>query len=134
MIHMVKSELEPHKWSQEFTFWNFTDPVKFSKNNIHTSLHGIGFLKNNFFYGTIADELWKLHECGIIGKIMQNDLDKRRRKEVKAQIYGRKKTEVLSWDHLYAGFYLWIGACVISALVFFGEILKNLFSRHLEDK
>lgn len=130
------------QYNSEFLYLKFEDPVKFSKNNLLTSLNGIVYAGNDVFFGTFRDELKRLFESGIFQKLHRDSLpglhsNNKHNKINAMRDYDRKSTQVLSWNHLYAGFYLWIGACLISALAFIGEVitnyLRNLFENYLKE-
>jgi hypothetical protein len=134
MFLMSRDYFPPTKQLLEFKYLKFEDPVKMSRNNLFdSSLSGFKFEKNFIFYGTFRDELQKLFEFGIIDELKGNFAEKIKKlssSEQSIDVYESKKSEVvLSWDNLYAGFYLWIGACVISTIVFVGELVKNYFQR-----
>lgn len=120
MMAVPREVFGPEKQDLEFLLGNYTDPIKFSRDNFITTLKGIVFEHNNVFYGTFHKELQKLHEFGIINN-MKGSWAKENEKLQVLRRYESKKQEVLSLKHLQAGLYLWIGACVISILAFIGE-------------
>lgn len=98
--------------------------MKFSKDNMLTVLLGFGLVRNDIFYGTFRDEFQRLFESGIIQKCQANidEVNGMSEDGENIRLYEKKKKdEVLSWKHLYAGFYLWLGACCLSFLAFISE-------------
>lgn len=132
MCLMSRNNIEQRKIKRELIFEKYRDPIKFSKDNVVSSLEGFAFNKNNIFYATFRVALQRLFEFGIID--MYENTRRRKDHDFSSEFveYERKKTEVLSWNHLYAGFYLWIGACFISTIAFIGEMLTHFLRRSCE--
>lgn len=136
----MRNQIPRSKQLAEFDYAAFKDPVKFSKNNIFTPLHGIGFYRNDIFYGTFRDELRRLFEGGFLehnfyknNKVWTSDPDDLKSGNKLFKEHIRKQSEVvLSWNYLHPGFYLWFGACIISTLVFIGEIVAHSYTRFVE--
>lgn len=134
MIQLSRDLVPEQKKHREFLLFGYKNPVKFSKDNLCSSLRGLSFAKNYIFYGTFRDELQKFREFGIIEKFIFNRISKLNMykdpndEEPPLMVeYERRKLEKLTWSHLYAGFYLWIAACAISTIVFICEVISHFF-------
>lgn len=122
MIFQLRDIVPPTKQTREFIMEEYKDPVKLSADNVAYSLRGFAFFKNEILYGTFRDELQKLFECGIIDEIEKLTSTAR---DNLVEYERMKRKIILTWKHLYAGFYIWFGACVVSALAFVVEVLLN---------
>lgn len=132
MFIFPRDMVPEQKRHKAFKMYRFKDPLKFSRDTLDTLLLGFAFHKNNIFFGTFRNELQRLHEFGIIDKFKVNIAEMAKKARVddeKIIEYDSKRTEVLTWNHLYAGFYLWFGACVVSTLVFIGEKMCYIIYR-----
>lgn len=106
--------------TEEFLFENAKYPVKFTKNNLYSTRHVFGMDKNSIFFIQFRKILRRLFESGMID---QNSSKLKEHKKVYIP-YERKKEEIiLSWNYLYAGFYVWLGALLISSIVFVFELM-----------
>lgn len=118
--------------TEEYLFGNFTDPVKYTNDNYFTSRVAFGMIKNSVLFVNVRNILERLLEAGLVkresGFILKEYTNL-------YKIYERKKTQIiLSWNYLYAGFYVWFGAVLISSLAFVCELihskLKNSSQNH----
>lgn len=109
----------------------FENPVRMTKDDVFSILIGFAFKRNHILYETFRDVFQAFFEGGIISKLY-NDLTSSLLNAADKIIseYEEKATEtVLTWDHLYAGFYVWIGACVLSTFAFVAELTTHYLQR-----
>lgn len=123
---------------KEYFYSYYKDPVKLSRDNLMTMITGIAFNRNYIFYETFREKMQYLFESGIIGHLRLNvakQIKESKERETYLKEYEEKQKEVvLTWSHLYPGFYLWMCACIISSLAFLIELItykvKNLKHHH----
>lgn len=106
--------------TKKFIFRNYKDPVKFINEAMPTGLSGITMPRNDFYAKPFLDVLQRLNEAGLL-------LKHKGRKMFSFEslfdfnFQNQDDPQVLTWNHLYAGFYVWIAAVVISIIVFICE-------------
>lgn len=105
----------------EYKMKELDDPFKFATDNLFTMLHGFRFNKHIFFYGAIRETLQRLFESGILK--CSSFLKFMRNKDSIVVHEKQTKYSTLTWDQLYPGFYIWLGASVLCVIVFIVEIL-----------
>lgn len=137
MLLIMRRHVPYSKQFVEFDYLTYKDPVRFSRDNFATMLQGFTFERNDIFFGTFRDELQRLFEGGFIKRVNFFDAyyeEVGKSSETKfLKEHERKHTEVvLSWNHLYPGFYLWLGACFVSTLVFLVEKLAFYMIEKME--
>lgn len=113
--------------TNEYYFKTYENPVKFTKNNYFTTRSVFAMDKNSIFFVQFRSILLRLFETGLIDQFSYS-LDYYFKINFKE--YERKKDEIiLSWNYLYAGFYVWFGALLISFVVFVCELLYSKFMK-----
>lgn len=122
--------LNPKKRKLEYKFKGYDDPVKFIDDSVLTTLYGIAMQKNALVFNQFRDVLQRLFEAGLTQKypgmtlfVSDDILDD-------FSVHERSESQVvLTWNHLYAGFYVWLGAVVISIIAFIGEHIVYRFNQ-----
>lgn len=130
--------------SQEFFYRNYTDPVKFTTDNLVTFNLAFVMKRNSVFYKNFRDVLQRLFESGIYQQVRGlSFFTKTGRRDDDAYVsfftpYNRKKSNVvLSFNYLQAGFIIWAMAVGVSVLAFIGEIIcskKELLKQKITEK
>lgn len=104
---------------------NFT--MKVLDEELFTIYIGMVFEPLHYLYKPFNDIILRLVQCGLIDYWMQLFSG-----TIYKNIAERSKPVVLTWDHLYVGFYIYLVCLALSAAGFFAEILYfrlNFFIR-----
>lgn len=119
----------------EYTVNYYEDPFKFATDNLFTMQHGFKVNRNVYFYGAIRATLQKLFESGVL-KPFLTEYIKEYSSLLNLTIHKKQEEyNVLTWNQLYPGFYLWLAACAVCFIVFIGEILVfKIKTRFFEPK
>lgn len=128
MILLPKNILPQKDQLKHFIFKHYEDPIKFSRNNIMSAHSGLAFCKNNILYGTFRELLQRLRDSGITKKHIKSLTeiisDSKEARFSYVRLYDEKADiRPLSWEQLYAGFYIWLFASAISTFAFIAEKL-----------
>lgn len=125
---------------QEFFFRFFNDPIKFTSDNIAT--YNIAFImrRNSIYYKNFREVIQRLFEAGILEQIPGISMFAKSTRgssgfdafEMHFKKYERKKDQVvLSLDYLHAGFLVWVGAVIVSIIVFVGELIVSAINERM---
>lgn len=95
------------------------------KEEIYSQPVGIGFKLNNFFYFVTDEIIQKLLPTGILEQSYKFHFE---------YLYKDKDPivfmpQVLTFDDLSQGFFIWLSACGISVIAFIIEIILNAFNK-----
>lgn len=107
----------------EYTMDEFDDPFKFATDNIFTMQTGFRVTRNLHFYEAIRDTFRKLFESGLIQFHLTKFTDEINKKKSLKTHQKQEQYSTLTWDQLYPGFYIWLGALAVCFIVFVGEII-----------
>lgn len=122
----------------EFYIKNYEDPFKYAKNSLFHSNIWLLMNKNSKLFMQFRSIITRLFEAGLVirDELNVSVLDGSRKKGgYELSIYTRKKDQViLTWNYLYAGFYVWMGAVLISCFVFISELLYSHLKKKINSK
>lgn len=107
----------------------YNDPIKHARDSLLSTTMGFAVTKDAFMFKTFRDYIQRMFECGLLlksdGVNWYNRMYERIYHESKEMVLFEKGSQhvVLGWNHLYAGFYVWLFAVVICTLVFLAEVV-----------
>lgn len=106
----------------EYAFGNHGDPFKFATDNLLTFQMGFRVTRNIFFYEKMRETFQRLFECGLLlnfsPSLLYTSFSGKFKPHEKQAEYS-----TLTWDQLYPGFFIWLGASIACIIVFLGEIV-----------
>lgn len=112
------------KKSMIFKFLNYTNPVKFTKNNVYSFSLGICFNSNDILFKSFRDIIQKLVESGIINTFEDKILNQEQEYQDMLTIFeDGNEVAPLSISMLQAGFVIWLVSVCTTVICFILEIL-----------
>jgi hypothetical protein len=126
------------KKSMMFKFRNYTNAVKFSKDNVFSFPLGICFRNNDVLYKKFRTLIQRLIEAGITSTFEDQSISQEEQYYEMFKILDKgKETALLSIEMLEAGFVIWLISLLFALITFISEFIYygfTIFLKNLKKK